>query len=148
MWRAVVAQPKATTSTGNGNVEPNTGTRFVWSTTIARSRAAWATIFSFRSAPPPPLNKVQVGVDLVGSVNGPRVLRLQERNAVCSRELCSVVGGGDADDAQAVFDALPQAQDHVARRGPGPESDDIAMADIVQGAQGRSTLELVEIGRD
>jgi hypothetical protein len=65
----VAASPKRTISTGRGNL-PSAATTLVLSAMTTMRREAAATIFSRRCAPPPPLISVEVGVDLVGAVDG------------------------------------------------------------------------------
>ena len=49
---------------------PRAGESLASSTTMISRRLAWATIFSCRRAPPPPLMSVEVRVDLVRPVDG------------------------------------------------------------------------------
>ena len=66
--RRVAARPKGTTSTGRGKA-PRRATSLLASAITAIRIEAAATIFSRRSAPPPPLMSRRSRVDLVGAVD-------------------------------------------------------------------------------
>ena len=68
MWRRVAARPNGTTSTGSGKA-PSADTSLEASAITAMRAEAAATIFSRRSAPPPPLISLSLRIDLVGAVD-------------------------------------------------------------------------------
>ena len=70
---------------------PRRSTRFGVSATTTKRRAAEITIFSRRSAPPPPLIRLRSGVHLVGAVEGQVELerRRRARRSRCRRSRAS-----------------------------------------------------------
>ncbi len=60
-YATCVFQPKGMTSTGTGHCVPNAGESLLSSTMMISRLLDWATIFSRKKAPPPPLIRLRFG---------------------------------------------------------------------------------------
>ena len=119
---AVSRQPKRTTSTGRRVCWPSRSTSFGVSATTTNLRAAEITIFSRRSAPPPPLIRPTRG----STSSAPSSARssaavpveLHDLDAP-RRELARALGGHGRTDAVQLCEEL----DHGPRRSPRAEAE-------------------------
>src|SRR5690606_19518016 len=90
------------------------------------------------------LDEVHAGVDLVGAVDGEveavEGVEVGKGNAEGAGLPVGGLGGGDAEDLEAVADALAEQVDEVAGGGAGAEAETHAGADVAQRHGGGLTL--------
>ena len=108
-----------------------------------------ATIFSFKSAPPPPLIRLKPGIDLIGAVDGdidhPAIVGIDQGDAVLLRRASPFPVTWTLRVASCRLDLFAQRDDHVLGRRTGAQADDHPVAHEVDGCERRGFLQAVEI---
>lgn len=79
-------------------------------------------------------------IDLVrpvdGEVQGPRIIRFDERNPALFRQRSRVVGGGDGLNPEPGTDSFPERENEVPGGRAGAQTDDHAVLHILGGPEG------------